>query len=90
MLTGRHVRAKQALKMGLVDDAVPASILLESAIQLARQGWRTRPELPVMERLLNGPLGRSLLFNIVRKKTLAKTQGNYPAAEKSFRSYVKA
>lgn len=82
MLTGRHVRAKQALKMGLVDDAVPASILLESAIQLARQGWRTRPELPVMERLLNGPLGRSLLFNIVRKKTLAKTQGNYPAAEK--------
>jgi len=82
MLTGRHVRAKQALKMGLVDDTVPASILLESAIQLARQGWRTRPELPVIERLLNGPLGRSLLFSIVRKKTLAKTQGNYPAAEK--------
>ncbi|MBI0276727.1 fatty acid oxidation complex subunit alpha FadJ [Hafnia alvei] len=82
MLTGRHVRAKQALKMGLVDDAVPASILLESAIQLARQGWRTRPELPMMERLLNGPLGRSLLFSIVHKKTLAKTQGNYPAAEK--------
>lgn len=31
---------------------------------------------------MNGPLGRSLLFSVVRKKTLAKTHGNYPAAER--------
>lgn len=82
ILTGRHLRARQALKSGLVDDAVPQSILLETAIAMAKQGWHTRPRLPAMERLLSGPLGRSLLFSMVRKKTLAKTHGNYPAAEK--------
>uniref|UniRef100_UPI00257D6D51 enoyl-CoA hydratase-related protein n=1 Tax=Aeromonas sp. TaxID=647 RepID=UPI00257D6D51 len=35
MLTGKQVRAKQAKKLGLVDDVVPLSILLEAAIKLA-------------------------------------------------------
>ncbi len=38
--------------------------------------------LPVRERILAGPLGRALLFRLVRKKTAQKTQGNYPAAER--------
>ncbi|WP_319783931.1 fatty acid oxidation complex subunit alpha FadJ [Oceanisphaera sp. IT1-181] len=37
MLTGKQLRAKQALKCGLVDDMVPASILLDTAIALARK-----------------------------------------------------
>ncbi len=82
MLTGRHVRARQALRMGLVDEAVPQSILLQTAIERVKQGWKSRRALPWQERLLNGPLGRSLLFSIVRKKTLEKTHGNYPAAER--------
>ncbi|MDN0087160.1 fatty acid oxidation complex subunit alpha FadJ [Yersinia nurmii] len=82
MLTGRQIRARQALKMGLVDDAVPQDILLEVAVSRAKAGWVDKPSLPWQERLLNGPLGKSLLFNIVRKKTLAKTQGHYPAAER--------
>ncbi|ANI31387.1 multifunctional fatty acid oxidation complex subunit alpha [Yersinia entomophaga] len=81
MLTGRQIRARQALKMGLVDDAVPQDILLEVAVSRAKAGWVDKPSLPWQERLLNGPLGKSILFNIVRKKTLAKTQGHYPAAE---------
>ena len=82
ILTGKHIRARQALRMGLVDDAVPQSILLQTAIERVKQGWKHQRELPWQDRLLNGPLGKNLLFSIVRKKTLAKTHGNYPAAER--------
>ncbi|MGE4668882.1 fatty acid oxidation complex subunit alpha FadJ [Yersinia enterocolitica] len=82
ILTGRQVRARQALKMGLVDDVVPQDILLDVAIQRAKAGWLDKPALPWQERLLSGPLGKALLFNIVRKKTQAKTKGHYPAAER--------
>lgn len=37
ILTGKQLRAKQALKLGLVDDVVPHSILLEAAVELARR-----------------------------------------------------
>lgn len=82
ILTGRQVRARQALKMGLVDDVVPRDILLEVAIERAKAGWLDKPVLPWQERLLSGPLGKALLFSFVRKKTLAKTKGHYPAAER--------
>ncbi|RXA98609.1 fatty acid oxidation complex subunit alpha FadJ [Yersinia sp. 2105 StPb PI] len=82
ILTGRQVRARQALKMGLVDDVVPQDILLDVAIKRAKAGWLDRPALPWQERLLSGPLGKALLFSLVRKKTLAKTKGHYPAAER--------
>ncbi len=39
ILTGKQLRARQALKGGLVDDVVPQSILLEAAVELAlKQG----------------------------------------------------
>ncbi|GAA3903741.1 fatty acid oxidation complex subunit alpha FadJ [Gibbsiella dentisursi] len=82
MLTGKHLRARQALRSGLVDDAVPQAILLQTAVAQVKQGWRAQRQLPWRERLLNGPLGRSLLFSIVRRKTREKTRGNYPAAER--------
>lgn len=37
ILTGKQLRAKQALKLGLVDDVVPHSILLEVAVELAKK-----------------------------------------------------
>ena len=82
MLTGRSIRAKQAQRMGLVDDAVPQSILLQTAIERVLQGRKTRAPLPWQARLAGGPLGKALLFSVVRKKTRAKTHGNYPATEK--------
>lgn len=82
MLTGRSIRAKQAQRMGLVDDAVPQSILLQTAIDRVLQGRKTRGPLPWQARLAGGPLGKALLFSVVRKKTRAKTHGNYPATEK--------
>jgi len=82
MLTGRSIRAKQALRMGLVDDAVPYSILLKTALERVDKGRKSRPPLPWQARLAGGPLGKSLLFSFVRKQTRAKTHGNYPATEK--------
>lgn len=37
MLTGRQLRAKQAQRMGLVDDVVPDTILLDVAIAMAKK-----------------------------------------------------
>ncbi|QOV67539.1 fatty acid oxidation complex subunit alpha FadJ [Citrobacter sp. BDA59-3] len=79
ILTGKQLRARQALKAGLVDDVVPVSILLDAAAELAAQGRPASRSLPVRERLLAGPLVRALLFRMVAKKTEQKTQGNYPA-----------
>ncbi|BET40464.1 fatty acid oxidation complex subunit alpha FadJ [Atlantibacter hermannii] len=80
MLAGKQLRPRQALKVGLVDDVVPKSILLEAAVELAKQGRPASRRLPVRERVLAGPLGRSVLFRMVTKQTLQKTHGNYPAA----------
>lgn len=80
MLTGKQLRPRQALKLGLVDDVVPHSILLNAAIERVHKGRQPSRILPVRERILAGPLGRSLLFSIVGKKTQQKTKGNYPAA----------
>ncbi|EGC94478.1 multifunctional fatty acid oxidation complex subunit alpha [Escherichia fergusonii ECD227] len=79
ILTGKQLRPGQALKSGLVDEIVPQSILLQAAVERAKQERQTPRSLPVRERILAGPLGRSLLFRFVSKKTDQKTQGNYPA-----------
>ncbi|WP_318377439.1 fatty acid oxidation complex subunit alpha FadJ [Enterobacter sp.] len=80
ILTGKMLRPRQARKVGLVDDVVPVSILLDAAVELAKKGKPTGRRLPVRERIMAGPLGRTLLFRMVEKKTQQKTHGNYPAA----------
>ena len=82
ILTGKTLRAKQALKLGLVDDAVPHSILLEAAVKLALKGKSPRRTLPLRERLLNGPAGRAILFQLAARQSEAKTHGNYPATRR--------
>lgn len=82
ILTGKQLRARQALKSGLVDEVVPQSILLQTAVELALKGRPASRSMPIRERVLAGPLGRNLLFRLVGKKTRQKTQGNYPAAER--------
>ncbi|MEW6983328.1 fatty acid oxidation complex subunit alpha FadJ [Colwelliaceae bacterium 6471] len=85
MLTGKQLRAKQALKAGLVDDVVPYSILLRTADELAIAGKvkAKKRKTSFLDNLLEGnPLGRKLVFSQATKSVLAKTQGNYPAPEK--------
>lgn len=82
MLTGRSIRAKQALRLGLVDDAVPYAILLQTALERVRRGRVGNRELSFQARLMQGPVGKALLFYLVRKQTRAKSKGHYPATEK--------
>ncbi|MGK3129066.1 fatty acid oxidation complex subunit alpha FadJ [Pantoea sp. C8B4] len=82
ILSGKQLRAKQALKLGVVDDAVPQSILLETAIARVHKGKIIRRELSRRDRLMQAPLARSLLFAMAKRQTDSKTQGNYPAADR--------
>jgi len=90
ILAGKTVRARKALKLGLVDEAVPPSILLavarERALQLAQGRVRRPARAPrgTMERLARAALeenflGREVVFRQARKAALAKTKGHYPA-----------
>jgi len=82
MLTGKQLRAKQALKAGLVNDVVPESILVKTAEELALSGKvfvKTR-QLTLMDKLLEGnAVGRKVVYDQAKKSVLAKTKGNYPA-----------
>lgn len=85
MLTGSAVRAKQALKSGIVDDMVPLSILLDVAVEYAKKKKPERqpPKLDLMGKVLERtPFGRLTLFSQARKQTIGKTRGNYPAPER--------
>ncbi|KGJ87416.1 fatty acid oxidation complex subunit alpha FadJ [Colwellia psychrerythraea] len=85
MLTGKQLRAKQALKAGLVDDVVPNSVLLnvaeQKAISLHQRGKSlTKRKLGLMDKLLeNNSVGRNIVYQQAQKTVQAKTQGNYPA-----------
>ncbi|AOM39340.1 fatty acid oxidation complex subunit alpha FadJ [Xenorhabdus hominickii] len=82
ILTGRQLKAKQAQRLGVVDDAVPLDILLDVAVQYVKKGVVKRKPLAWSQRILASALGRPLLFRMVHQKTRAKTHGHYPAPEK--------
>jgi 3-hydroxyacyl-CoA dehydrogenase / enoyl-CoA hydratase / 3-hydroxybutyryl-CoA epimerase len=85
MLTGRQIDGKRALRLGLVDEYVPASILIEraraAAVEIAEgriepRAGRGRGSPEWMENL---PGARTVIFRKARSGVLEKTQGLYPA-----------
>ncbi|MBA3342772.1 MAG: fatty acid oxidation complex subunit alpha FadJ [Gemmatimonadaceae bacterium] len=85
ILTGRNVRAKKALQIGLVDELVHPSILRSVAIQRAREiadGQRKHQKHSggITGLLLDENLaGRKLVLRKAREETLKKTRGHFPA-----------
>lgn len=85
ILTGKTVRAKKALQLGLVDEMVHPSILRRVAIQRATEladGTRRREakQRGAGEMLLDeNPIGRAIVFRKAKEGVLAKTRGLYPA-----------
>ena len=82
MLTGKQLRAKQALKAGLVSDVVPSTVLLRVAEEFALKGKvKAKPrKTSIMDKLLEGnSVGRGIVFSQASKTVVAKTKGNYPA-----------
>jgi 3-hydroxyacyl-CoA dehydrogenase/enoyl-CoA hydratase/3-hydroxybutyryl-CoA epimerase len=78
MLTGKTIDAKRAKKMGLADECVPPRVMAPAARQLVLSG-QPRRRLPVMQRLLNGPL-KALVAHGARKQAARKARPeHYPA-----------
>lgn len=86
ILTGKNVRARKALQIGLAHEMVHPAILRDVAVRRARElgeGKRKRGTTKgtgaagaLLER---NPLGRAVVFRQAREQTLKKTRGNYPA-----------
>ena len=85
ILTGKTERASSALRLGLVDEVVPRSILRQAAVaaadRLARNGLPVRQRKGGLAGLIldrTSP-GRQLVYRAARKQVLKKSGGHYPA-----------
>lgn len=84
ILTGKTVAGRKALKLGLIDALIPDARFLDHVRDFAREkaGRKRKDEggLDIKEMLLEkNPLGRKVLFDQARKKTLQESRGHYPA-----------
>jgi 3-hydroxyacyl-CoA dehydrogenase/enoyl-CoA hydratase/3-hydroxybutyryl-CoA epimerase len=85
ILTGRSVRAKRALQMGLVDEMVHPAILREVSIARVRaigagtlKPSRSGSHGPTSLLLERNPIGRSVVFRKARESVLEKQPATIP------------
>lgn len=92
ILAGKSVNAKKAFKIGLVDRVVHPAILVEEALkwaqELAVKGSSAKPAKKhrpkgTLNKVLEGVLGRGLVFKKAKEGVLKATQGHYPAPLKA-------
>ena len=87
ILTGRNVRAKKALQMGLLDEIVHPSILRDVAVRRARELGRGAKKRSIGRKSLTladlalekNPAGRAVVFRQARERVRKQTRGRYPA-----------
>lgn len=85
ILTGKNIRAKKALQIGLIDELVHPSILRKVAIQRAQEiadgtVKHHKHKGGVSGFLLDeNPAGRRVVLRKAREETMKRTRGNYPA-----------
>ena len=78
MLTGKSIDAKKARRLGLADDCVPPRVMESAAKMLLLSSTPRRP-LPLLQRLLNGPL-KSVVARGAKKQVASRArQEHYPA-----------
>jgi 3-hydroxyacyl-CoA dehydrogenase/enoyl-CoA hydratase/3-hydroxybutyryl-CoA epimerase len=91
ILAGKTLNAKKCLKVGLVDMVVPAAILQDKALEIARglakgekpKGFKT-PVVDLKTKLLESNfVGRRVIFSQAKSGVLSKTRGHYPAPLKA-------
>jgi 3-hydroxyacyl-CoA dehydrogenase/enoyl-CoA hydratase/3-hydroxybutyryl-CoA epimerase len=86
ILTGKNIRARKALQMGLVHELVHPAILSSVAVERAQQlangdaiPTRRRKHTATNFLLENNALGRAMVFRQAREAVLKKTKGHFPA-----------
>jgi 3-hydroxyacyl-CoA dehydrogenase/enoyl-CoA hydratase/3-hydroxybutyryl-CoA epimerase len=82
ILNGKTLDGKRAKRVGLVDEVVPAAILLDIARQFAAKPKR-RGRGRTKFYIEGNPLARRIIFGKARKAVLAQTHGHYPAPLKA-------
>jgi 3-hydroxyacyl-CoA dehydrogenase/enoyl-CoA hydratase/3-hydroxybutyryl-CoA epimerase len=101
IMSGRRVRPRSALKMGLVDEVVPKEHLMHIARRRAIEAigadpadrggfdrvksWLAPSHLQQLA-LEENAVGRRLLFSKAEERMLAETKGNYPAPAAALRA----
>jgi 3-hydroxyacyl-CoA dehydrogenase / enoyl-CoA hydratase / 3-hydroxybutyryl-CoA epimerase len=84
ILTGKTVVAKQALKLGLVDDLVPREKLLAVALaKMAKAGHKPHRAAPFAVKATNNVVAGNLISMLTQPKLFKKTRGHYPAVLKA-------
>ncbi|HET7601288.1 MAG TPA: fatty acid oxidation complex subunit alpha FadJ [Gemmatimonadales bacterium] len=84
ILAGKSERPEKALRLGMVDEVVPRSILRQVAVaaadRLTREpARRAGPNGATGALLDRTPVGRRLVYRTARQRTLKKSGGHYPA-----------
>ncbi len=85
ILQGKTVPAKKAFRLGMVDELVPPSILLRTALAAAHRlagnpQVERSPRTGIAGLLLDrNPLGRRVVYGQAGKQVRQKTGGHYPA-----------
>ncbi|MCK6597475.1 MAG: 3-hydroxyacyl-CoA dehydrogenase NAD-binding domain-containing protein [Bdellovibrionaceae bacterium] len=86
ILAGKLLNAKKAKKTGLVDKLVHPGILAEVTMSWARELAKTGAKrrkvytpVGIVNQILEGSLGRGVVFNKAKAEVLKKTHGHYPA-----------
>ncbi|SLM62299.1 MULTISPECIES: fatty acid oxidation complex subunit alpha FadJ [Dickeya] len=82
ILSGRQLRPAQARRLGVVDEVVPADVLIAAAVRRVNLGKRPIQPPVWRQRLLMLPYLRPLFFRRVERIAQAKAQGHYPAIER--------
>ena len=83
MLTGRRIRARKALRWGLVDEVTKPEALCQTALERVNDlidGKFKRPSAKksMAERMIRLPVARDIFFGRVRQKVIENTRGHYP------------
>lgn len=83
LLTGKNVYPRKAKKLGLVDATMHREGLVEAAkkfaLEKASKPGRKPRKRSLLDKFLESPLGRGIVFNTARKTVMKQTAGNYPA-----------
>ncbi len=84
ILAGKTVVAKQALKLGMVDDLVPHESLLAVALaKVAKAGRKPHRPMPFAVKTTNNVVAGNLISMLTQPKLFKKTRGHYPAVLKA-------
>lgn len=82
LLTGKQLDSKRALRMGLVDEVIPNTVLQTVALAKAKQFIKTgipNKTRSKKDKLLTLPGIKDLIIKKARDQVLSKTRGCYPA-----------